>query len=423
MDSEGHRFTIFKSNVHMIREHNAKNLSYWLGVNQFTDLTVEEFSAIYLSGYRSDWKQLHDYPAEPFPSYDPKMLDDEVDWVSKGAVTPVKNQQRCGSCWAFSTTGSVEGAYFVASGQLLSLSEEELVQCDKKDHGCGGGLPDYGFAYIKKNGISAETDYPYSSGGGQTGRCLTQKCQPVVKISGFVDVPHGQEEALKAAVSTQPVSVAIEADKSVFQSYRGGVLDSDKCGKKLDHAVLVVGYGTADGMDYWKVKNSWGESWGESGYIRMVRGKNMCGIAQQASYPTGAAPAGPAPGPAPPPGPTPPPGPSPGPESPHYEDPKGGCRSDEEAIQVQGLSGSFCSPLCHSRKCPQDVPEHVTAKPSCLLQGPGGEKRCALKCSTGECGAATCHKIQGIGLCTYGRTVFGNISTVDVAPTEESIVV
>jgi len=243
-ESESHRFEIFKSNVEVIREHNAKNLSDRLGVNQFTDLTVEEFSATYLSGYRSDWKQFRDYHTEPFPSYDPKTLDDEVDWVSRGAVTPVKNQKMCGSCWAFSTTGSVEGAYFVASGQLLSLSEEELVQCDRKDHGCNGGLPDYGFNYINNSGISAEAEYPYTSGGGQTGRCATQRRQPVVKISGFVDVPHGHEDALKAAVSTQPVSVGIEADKRVFQSYQGGVFDKSTCGKHLDHAVLVVGYGT-----------------------------------------------------------------------------------------------------------------------------------------------------------------------------------
>jgi len=428
MDSESHRFTIFKSNVQKIREHNAKNLSYSLGVNQFTDLTAEEFSATYL-GYRSDWKQLRDFPAEPFPSYDPTTLDDAVDWVSKGAVTPVKNQQRCGSCWAFSTTGSVEGAFFVASGQLLSLSEEELVQCDKKDHGCEGGLPDYGFAYVKKNGISAETDYPYTSGDGKTGQCDTQKCHPVVRISGFVDVPHGNEDALKAAVSTQPVSVAIEADKKVFQFYKAGVFDSIRCGKKLDHAVLVVGYGTDTGKDYWIVKNSWSESWGESGYMRMIRGKNMCGIAQQASYPTGASPAGPAPGPspppgpAPPPGPTPPPGPSPPPASPHYEDPKDGCRSDEKDVHVQGLSGSFCSPLCHKSTCPEDVPEGVTAKPQCLLQGPGGEKRCALQCSKGQCGTAVCHKIASIGICTYGGKVSGNVSLVEVASAEESIVV
>merc|ERR1719458_723213 len=227
--SESYRFEIFKTNVDVIREHNAKNSSFSLGVNQFTDLSVEEFKATYLTGYRADMVQLREYASETFPSYNIETLEEAVDWVSKGAVTPVKDQQRCGSCWAFSTTGSVEGAYFVASGQLVSLSEEELVQCDKKDHGCNGGLPDYGFNYVKNSGISAEAEYPYTSGGGRTGRCATEKRHPVVKISGFVDVPHGHEDALKAAVSTQPVSVNIQADK--LMSYRGGVFDNSACGK------------------------------------------------------------------------------------------------------------------------------------------------------------------------------------------------
>merc|ERR1711982_231541 len=169
-------------------------------------------------------------------------------------------------------------------------------------------------------------------------------------ISGHTDVPARNEDALKAAVSKQPVSVAIEADKSAFQLYRSGILDNSGCGTNLDHGVLVVGYGTGSGKDYWKVKNSWGATWGEEGYIRMVRNKNQCGISQQASYPTGAkAASGPSPGPSPgpsrptPPSPPSPPSPS---GSSHYEDPKGGCQSDEVDIQIQGLSGAVCSPAC-----------------------------------------------------------------------------
>merc|ERR1711871_1461648 len=146
---------------------------------------------------------------------------------------------------------------------------------------------DNAFEYIEKNGISLEEEYPHTSGGGQSGSCITSKVQPVATITGFKDVPHKDETALKDAISKGPVSVAIEADKSAFQLYKSGVLDSSSCGTNLDHGVLVVGYGT-DGKDYWKVKNSWGASWGEEGYIRMVRNKNMCGISQQASYPTGA---------------------------------------------------------------------------------------------------------------------------------------
>lgn len=168
---------------------------------------------------------------------------------------------------------------------------------------------DHAFQWIKQNGIASEADYPYTSGGGTTGTCQTAKSHsPVVTISGFTDVPPKNEDALKAAVSKQPVSVAIEGDKSAFQHYAGGVLDNPACGTNLDHGVLAVGYGTDGGKDYWKVKNSWGSSWGEQGYVRMVRNKNQCGISQQPSYPTGAKAAPPSP-PSPP-GPSPP-GPSP----------------------------------------------------------------------------------------------------------------
>merc|ERR1712032_842773 len=209
------------------------------------------------------------------------------------------------------------------------------------------------------------------------------------------DVPSRDEDALKSAVSQQPVSVAIEADKSAFQFYSGGVLDNSACGTNLDHGVLVVGYGTDGGKDYWKVKNSWGPSWGEEGYIRMVRNKNQCGISQQPSYPTGAKAAGPSPGPAPP-------------SATHYEDPKGGCRSDEVDITIQGIQGAVCSPACTMGIfCPSDVPAGVTAAPQCALQDSSTQKKyCALICSPSsndaQCGTnASCKSISGTGLCTY----------------------
>jgi len=230
-----------------------------------------------------------------------------------------------------------------------------------------------------------------------------------VTLTGHTDVPAGDEEALKAAVSQQPVSIAIEADKTAFQSYSGGILDNPACGKKLDHGVLIVGYGTDGGKDYWKVKNSWGATWGEDGYIRMVRGKDQCGLATQPSYPTGVkAASGPSPGPSPP-SPSPPSPPSPS-GAHHYEDPKGGCRSDEIDIQIQGVSGAICTPVCPSlwplQHCPTDVPDGVTAKPQCALQDASSKKKyCALICSPGsndECGAnASCKSIQGTGICTY----------------------
>jgi len=344
-------------------------------------------------------------------------LDDSVDWVAKGAVTPVKNQGRCGSCWSFSTTGSIEGAYQIANGELISLSEEDLVQCDHNgDNGCQGGLMDNAFAWIEKNGIAAEEAYPYTSGEGTTGTCDTTKsAKPVVTISSFRDVPKEDEDALKSAVAQGPVSIAIEADKSAFQLYKGGVLDSPDCGTKLDHGVLIVGYGTDSslGKDYWKVKNSWGPTWGEEGYIRLVRGKNMCGVASQASYPKGATKAGPSP---PGPGPSPPTPPSP-PAKSHYEDPKDGCQSDEIEISITGVTGDFCSPKCNLFKpCPTDVPEGVSAKPQCALQDSKQpmDKYCALICAPSlpildqkaadeQCGEnASCKAVQmGIGVCTY----------------------
>merc|ERR1719310_1285406 len=281
-DDEQQRFEIFKTNVDIIEEHNAKKLSWELGINEFADLTSEEFFSTRL-GYKPEATRLG--TKVPFPNI--TDVADSVNWVTAGAVTPVKNQQRCGSCWAFSTTGALEGAFKIAGNPLTSLSEEDLVQCNSvTDHGCQGGLMDNAFDWVEKNGICSEADYPYTSGGGVTGTCK-KTCKPIVTITGHTDVPSGDEASLKAAVSKQPVSVAIEADKSAFQLYKGGVLDNPACGKQLDHGVLVVGYGTDGGKDYWKVKNSWGATWGEKGYLRMVRNKNRCGISTQPSYPTG----------------------------------------------------------------------------------------------------------------------------------------
>eukprot|EP00750_Incisomonas_marina_P016568 INCI19182.1.p1 GENE.INCI19182.1~~INCI19182.1.p1 ORF type:complete len:198 (+),score=25.94 INCI19182.1:33-596(+) len=185
---------------------------------------------------------------------------------------------------------SIEGDYEINTGNLVSFSEQDLVSCDHNgDQGCNGGLMDNAFQWVEKNGICAEKDYPYTSGTGTTGVCET-KCTPVATITGYTDVPPNDEAALKVAVAKQPVSVAIEADKSVFQLYSSGVLTSDTCGTQLDHGVGIVGYGSLSGTDYWKVKNSWGSSWGMDGYILLERGTNECGISQSASYPTGAKP-------------------------------------------------------------------------------------------------------------------------------------
>jgi len=409
---EDERFEVFKTNVDIIMTENAKGHSYQLGINQFADLTSKEFAQMYAKGLKPKtiWG---DVPEVPFPNMTGQILAASVDWVARGAVTPPKNQARCGSCWAFSTTGSVEGAYQIASGKLVSLSEENLVVCDHIDNGCHGGAMQNAFEWIKSNGICTEADYPYTSGNGQTGQCK-RGCKPAVTVTGYTNVPPHSEDALKAAVSKQPVSIAIEADKSAFQLYRGGVLDNPACGTKLDHGVLIVGYGTDGGKDYWKVKNSWGAAWGEKGYIRLIRGENMCGVAAQPTYPVGAKAASPSPSPGPS-----PPAPPPAPGSSHYEDPKDGCSSDEQAIKIQGVGGDFCSPACHGTRCPTDVPVGVTAQPQCALRDPSGDKYCALICTPGandaQCGTATCKAIQGVGICTYDDSDDDSLKRVTTA--------
>lgn len=231
-------------------------------------------------------------------------LPASVDWREKGAVAPVKNQGQCGSCWAFSTVGAVEGINQIVTGELISLSEQELVDCDKAyNQGCNGGLMDYAFDFIKKNGgIDTETDYPYTARDGKCDQ-NRKKNAKVVSIDGYEDVPENDEQALKKAVAHQPVSVAIEAGGRAFQLYESGVF-TGLCGTDLDHGVVAVGYGTEDGNDYWIVRNSWGSSWGEAGYIRLHRNANVttgkCGIALEASYPIKKGQNPPKPGPLPP---------------------------------------------------------------------------------------------------------------------------
>jgi len=281
---------------------------------------------------------------------------------------------------------------------------------------------DNAFKWVEENGICTEAAYPYTSGTGTTGTCKTE-CTPAVKITGFKDVPQKDESALLTAVNQQPVSVAIEADKSVFQLYKSGVLTSKSCGTQLDHGVGIVGFGTLSGTDYWKVKNSWGTSWGMDGYILMERNVNMCGISQSASYPTGATQTGSSPSPSSPSPSSPSPSsPSPSPSSPspagqtHYGDPlDGSCLSDEVNITITGITGSVCSPACtgiFKTKCPTDVPSGVTAEPECALKDTSDDKYCALICSSDleiteeendQCGKASCKQVPsaGVGLCTY----------------------
>lgn len=281
-----YRIGVYYDNLEKINEHNAKNLSWTMDVNKFADLTAEEFKARYTGGLRLPKKSLRHVAYGPFNT---TANPTSVDWTTKGAVTPIKNQEQCGSCWAFSTTGSVEGAWFLKNGTLVSLSEQQLVDCSSAEgnQGCNGGLMDQGFQYIIDNkGITTEAAYPYTAADGT---CQAAGKPVAATLSGYKDVAANSEIALETAIVQQPVSVAVEADQSVFQFYSGGVMDST-CGTALDHGVLAVGYGVDAGKEYYKVKNSWGADWGEKGYIRLGRGakfnpSGQCGIQMVASYP------------------------------------------------------------------------------------------------------------------------------------------
>ncbi|KAJ6872120.1 cysteine proteinase RD21A-like [Populus alba x Populus x berolinensis] len=296
------RFEIFKDNLMFIDQHNSENRTYTVGLNRFADLTNEEYRSMYL-GTRTGHKKRLPKTSDRYAPRVGDSLPDSVDWRKEGAVPEVKDQGGCGSCWAFSTISAVEGINKIVTGDLIVLSEQELVDCDTSyNEGCNGGLMDYAFEFIINNGgIDTEDDYPYL---GRDGRCDTyRKNAKVVSIDSYEDVPENDETALKKAVANQPVSVAIEGGGRNFQLYDSGVFTGE-CGTSLDHGVAAVGYGTENGKDYWIVRNSWGKSWGESGYIRMERNiaspTGKCGIAIEPSYPIKKGQNPPNPGPSPP---------------------------------------------------------------------------------------------------------------------------
>lgn len=275
------RFNTFKANHAAIMAHNLQSngSSFSMALNEFADLTAEEMRATYLGLQARSNTNLGTPHVAPW-NYEPQ---ESVDWREKNAVTPVKHQASCGSCWAFSATGAVEAATAINSGAApVPLSEQQLVDCDSNNLGCEGGLMETAFEFISQSGgLCASDAYPYTARNGQ---CATS-CERVATISSYKTV-WPSTKALESAVDLGPVSVAIQASRLPFIFYNGGIL-SGWCGQNLDHGVLLVGYGTEGGQDYWIVKNSWGWWWGERGYIRIAKGEgsNKCGILSQASFP------------------------------------------------------------------------------------------------------------------------------------------
>jgi hypothetical protein len=277
---DNYRFGVFSNNYGKIQEHNKLlGRSYNLGLNAFTHLTQEEFAATHLGFKASAAPRKNNIVILPT-----KNLKATVDWADK--MNAVKNQGQCGSCWAFSAVGAIEGAHSALNGNLYNLAEQELVDCAGSfgNQGCNGGLMDYAFQYAASvGGLATGKDYPYTATDGDCKSGLNREG----KITSFADVKVGSSDDLKAALNKQPVSVAIEADTFTFQGYTGGVINDAACGTQLDHGVVAVGYNDEDKVPYYKVRNSWGDSWGEKGHVRIaiVDGDGICGIQLAASYP------------------------------------------------------------------------------------------------------------------------------------------
>jgi hypothetical protein len=474
------RREVFHYNKEKIETHNAKGTSTTMGLNAFADMTSDEFKQHYATCRPS---VMHKSPGpslgkSPLKRKSRDDLPPKVDWTNKDnpgsaktnggavAVTKVKNQGQCGSCWSFAVGGAIEGHWFLhgENGGMTSpqsISEQQLIECDDTDAGCHGGLMDNGFAYEEHIEICKDEEWPYiAKVPAKHKKCARHTCSaiPAGGIKGFMDVTSSEssnedlehaEEDLMHALTLGPVSVAIQADQFGFQSYTGGILTNKECLKKdqdkpeLDHGVTLVGYGTDEetGKDYWIIRNSWGE-WGsdhkgnsgeevdgEKGYILFERGPSSavngvhygtCGVHMSASYPCvkGGSQDGCKPAPPDDDDDDVPTGDFPCSQQGCYEQPdkSQGCHDGELGIQIQGIAGNVCAPQCNAKnECPKEVPQDTTATPTCALQDNQGGKYCVLMCdSDSMCPKlASCKKISGTGICTYDGDTSQNAMSVD----------
>ncbi|XP_010455537.1 PREDICTED: probable cysteine protease RDL5 [Camelina sativa] len=283
------RLTIFEDNLRFITNRNAENLSYRLGLNRFADLSLHEYGQIcHGADARPTRNHVFMTTSNRYTTSAGDVLPKSVDWRNEGAVTQVKDQGHCRSCWAFSTVGAVEGLNKIVTDELVTLSEQDLINCNKENNGCGGGKVEAAYEFIMNNGgLGTDNEYPYKAVNGVCDGRLKGNNNNVM-IDGYENLPANDESALMKAVAHQPVTAVVDSSSREFQLYESGVFDGT-CGTNLNHGVVVIGYGTENGRDYWLVKNSRGNTWGEAGYMKMARNivnpRGLCGIAMRASYP------------------------------------------------------------------------------------------------------------------------------------------